>query len=702
MVEIARDIFTIYAFTFATGWGLYDLTVPDFLKRRYLALILPAGLGLLQLSIVSGYTIYEASPIIRALPIALVIGASTLLIALIRWIQRQKSLSWGRRFGSILGSMRPRSFAIGTILAAVFIASMTSVLTPILRANMATTPYRIGIDQVGYAESAQFLVEGGTTVTARHRLLLELRTDDFKKAKAQSAKDNHQETYIDTEFLLKADRWGYPGTLAALTILTGAKHVFKIEFLMLIVNFALLLALVYYTARSILRLPSIYAFATMLAIAFNCNLLNVYYEGQLAEVFALPFFILIFILFIVTRSSPQSLADIEKFDLVRASALLAFLIANLFSAFNEALVLVFATVFGSLTLDILFHRRTNLIALSVLTFGFGAGFLIVFPFSNHWLSYTIANLSGLSRAGFWQPHWASFAEMIGLFDIYQTPGSSPQVRDASNAIANTVASVVAMFLILRLMLRERDIDRSFWLAIPALVLAEYVKSHYIDDILNYPYMKLYTMFVPLLGCLAMAGLYSFTRSQVFVLRLAPFVACMAIVVTGSHYIIRYDDQSGYVTRDMFSLYTFDGKRRFDRFALVTNHADIQQYMFAPLLDMHWADEKGDQKLMGPDLQRPVAVSVRQGDVPCRQCLARFFAGRIVYEDPTFLVIDTGMILKDLCSSDVAAQSLASLSDNPREVWRPNHRTGIDTDGSPYRQCDFGFVQKFLRRGSPAT
>lgn len=685
LLEIARDLGLVYAFTYLTGIGLYRLVVPPYLRRAYLHPLLAPGVGFLQLAIVVGYVIYASRPIGTAIPISAGIAIVTTVAGL-------RSMAF-RRF-----RWSPR-IALGTCGLAV---AACAILWPVLSAGSATTPYRIGIDQVGYAESAQFLVEGGTLRGAKAALLAELDTDDLRKAKAQSYKDTHFETYVDTEFLVKAFRWGYPGSLAALTVLTGNAHVYKLEFLILIFNFALMLAVTFYLARTAFSLPILAAYAVMLAVGFNCNLLNIYYEGQLAQIFVFPYFMLLFAIFVRARTWRGGLRVLRSGETVRSIAFFALLTAGLFSAFNEVLVLIVAIIIATIAFDLVFFQRSSIVAIAIVGAGLGAGFILVFPFSQQWISYTLANLSGLSRAGFWQPHWASLAEIVGLLDMYQAPGYTLQAQTIENVRVNIGISVVAAFLVVRLLLRERDIDRSFWLAAPLLVSAEYVKSRYADSILNYPFMKVYTMFVPLLALIVLVALYRFSRDRNIAFGLGHYAASVVIVATGIFYISHYTQQRQVVTADMFALYRHDDARRFDRYALLTNHQDIRQYMFAPLISMHWIDESGVQKYFRADFDRPLATVIRQEEMSCRQCLVSFFAGSIVYEDATMVIIDTGLRVSDFCGSEVARESISALDYDPQATW---HKDVFDFNGSyvtSYRQCDFRYVKKLIARSLGTT
>ena len=76
----------------------------------------------------------------------------------------------------------------------------------------------------------------------------------------------------------------------------------------------------------------------------------------------------------------------------------------------------------TVAIDLALTLRTNVASIAYMLVGFAGGALLMLPVSATWFYYTFANLSGLSRAGFWQPHWASLAEILGLMDMYRRNG----------------------------------------------------------------------------------------------------------------------------------------------------------------------------------------------------------------------------------------------------------------------------------------
>ncbi len=711
MLAITLDLSLIYLYSFLTGIGLHRMLTPGFLKRPSFALVFVPCLGLAQLTIVCAYLIFFSAPIVDSLFVSGAIGALTFVFSALRGKPMSNSISDQIRvfFTANFRSWGPNIAKIG-----FFVLLLGIVMSPVIRAGIPTTPYRIGIDQVGYAETAQYLLEGGTLKKIKATLLSQLNTTDIAKAKNQNLRVFRFETYVDSEFLLKAFRWGFPGAVAALTFLTGSSHAYRTAFLLVIFSYALMLALSFRILRDYFRVPTIAAFAAMVAVALNCNLLNVYYEGQLTQVFMLPLFTIMLVLLLQARSFPTAKGDFRVVPrgLLKSLFLFMLLVACTFSTYNEAMVLIIGFVVVTVILDLIFYRKFAKLPLIFAGLGLAGGFIAVFPFSKQWFVYTIANLHGLSAAGFWQPHWASFAEILGLLNMYSNPGYALVPRTLSNVIIDLTLSIFLVAVVAYFVRKIRDIDSVFWISPLAIILVAYLKMHFIDQILNYPYMKIYTMLTPLVACFAFAALYNLgesknavaiknhvtkNRRQIwdnqqaaaarhFVTKYAMFLAVVTVAATGLLYINQYLGQSGYVTSDMFSMYTYaDGARKFSDVALVTAHRvpSIADYMLVPLISMNLVNE-GREKYIAPYLHLPVVVIMRSGNLRCRACFIRLFRKRIVYQNDLYIFLNSGKELRKICSTKADQYTLSSLDFNNKSDW----------PGLP-QQCNLEFGLTYL-------
>jgi len=676
---IAMTLVTTYVFAFFVGFGLYELLVPAVLKPRYMFALLAPGLGFLLIAIIDGYLIGLSLPIALSIPIVLAFGS---VMAVAAVVFRGKSLV-----------ARFRSFEAPPFLAtAAFSVMIVLILAPSFRAGLPTTPYRIGIDQVGYAEAAQYLVEGGTLARAAADLKRTMGTSDLRLAKYQNSKSLDYPTSIDSEFLLKALRWGFPGVIATVSLVTHSQHVYQCEFLLLIFNFGLLLGVCFFILRSIFGLPAGISLLFVGAMGLNCNLLNIYYEGQLAQIFTMPYILLILVLFHVARTweGRHSLALVRSPEVIRTIALFGLLVAGMFSAYNEAMLLVGGFFYLAWLLDLIIRRRTSRSALLFTIVGLALGFALMPAVSSQWILYTFANLAGLASAGFSQPHWASPAEMLGLFDMYRETGYVLVPRSSLNLLLNAGVSVVVVFLACFAIGRDKTLDRAFWIAPIVLVVAGYVKIHMLDGISNYSYTKIYTLLLPLLIIPVFVGGYRLikllpegtTRSFV----LPP----VAIIVTGALYIAQYLGQGSVVDRDQLAMYHYDGERAFAKYAIETRDHKLDKYMLTSLVDLKWIDQDGTQKVLAPELARPVALLLSKTALTCVDCFAQRYKADIVFSNTDYFLVNFGKSLRAICVPMARQYTVATLDPGagPRAQW-----TAL-----PSAQCDYSlpFALKFVK------
>lgn len=674
MIDVAYMLLKVFAFAIVSGLGVSLLIVPSRLLRGPIVFLIVPCLGLLQLAILDGYLIASSRPLSTSIQDSVIVGAVALVAAvLLKYLERRHARrsvidtkSWMTRpFHDALRAM----VRIHPATLLLFIGAGLIILSPTLRANAPTTPYRIGIDQVGYAETAQYLLEGGTLQSGQRDLLESLNITKLKKAEAHNLLSLNFGRYVDSEFLLKALRWGFPGVLASLAILTGSPHVYRVEFVSLIFCYLLIAALSYRIAREAFYLPHLAALASAIAIAFNCNLINVYYEGQLAQIFAEPFILLVLFSYVILRRLEPRTSTRANFERYRFAALLAFLIGGLFFAYNEALVLVFAYMLAVVFVDLLGKRQFKGRAFATLACGSFVGGVLAFPISSHWVRYTFANLAGLSHAGFWQPHWGSLAEIVGLQDMYgHAPYMLLQRSSANEVLTMCISFALAVVLAGYLTRCSRRVDVRFWLVSLLLIGAVYVKSKYLDGILNYPYMKLYTLLLPLAGSAVLASL-SVKHVRRWPVITGSLVAAAFICITGMHYIWTYLNQSAYVTSDMFALYDPAVHRRFGDVAIETarRQPGIKDFMLTPLVTLNWINESDGPKYIGPFLNLPVSVLLWKSDLYRPATLARM-SRDIIYENPSFAVVKLNRSLREICVRESGKYRVDELSDAPSDSW----------------------------------
>ncbi|OGW12017.1 MAG: hypothetical protein A2W77_00760 [Nitrospinae bacterium RIFCSPLOWO2_12_39_16] len=651
MLEFIYVTVVAYLFLSFTGIGIYILLTPNFLRNPVIFPFLMPVCGLLQLSAISAYIISFNLHIIYSSYISVFAGIITLSLSLkykkdliLNGIESLKQMSLKYLLGSIL-----------------VIAALIIVLSPTFEGNFLTTPYRIGIDQVGYTETAQFLFKDGTLRSAEIEIMNQLDTKDIVAAKKNNIYALKFNSYVDSEFLLKALRWGYSAILANLTYITGQDNVLRVAFIGLIFNYALIFALTYFFFFYFFEYSYIFSLLASLALLLNCNLLNIYYEGQSAQIFGMPVFLIMLLVFLWLRRDEPRLKRLRFLDLffdkenLQQIFLVAFLTAGLLSIYNELIFTFIIFLVLVMFFDIILTRRVKLYSTILIVTSVGIGFLIVLPFSFKWLYFIIAHLKNVGIAGWWQPKWAFPTEILGISDIFANNpkmGTDLQIRSKWDLLLNIILSELILTVVLVYISKAKDVDKSFWLSAPFFISLIFIKNSYVEHIHNYQYMKAYTIFLPLIFVLVFASLSFCSRSKSrlieYMVKSARYMMILLIMASGLFYINKYKQERGYVTRDMFDLATLNQKVDINSYALITHRLRMDEYMLAPIIPLNWLNLNfsGNIPNIKPHLNKQVAILLKKEDLKCSVCIVKKYSDFIAYENPSFIIIDTKRLLKE--------------------------------------------------------
>lgn len=375
--------------------------------------------------------------------------------------------------------------------------------------NSFGQPYRVGIDQVGYAVTAQYLRDGGTPSALRREIVRQTGQPGETQALNAHLTALSFNLSVASEFLLKAHRLGYPVYLAGIGQLLGREAVIDYQFCLLAVPWFVALLLLLWFFRDVLRLPDLVARAMAAGVAMNPNQLNVLFEGQHAQVMAFPLLVLFFGGMYCHRSAPVATPGL--------GVIVALAGIGIFSLYSDAYIAL-GVIGGALWLadlgarDWPALRRTTVFGLSV-----ALGVALLNRYTMEWVGFIqrhLANLGG-GNGGWPQPHWASPAEIAGYFSMYRGALGNllprPDVRVWLEAAA-TIAIVVAVAEGGRRAWRDARVMR-YW-AVPALVLAwVYVDLRWLKGFHNYGFMKFYTLLLVPLSALHWTSLHAYVRHR---------------------------------------------------------------------------------------------------------------------------------------------------------------------------------------------
>ncbi|MDA8170383.1 MAG: hypothetical protein M0Z48_00950 [Nitrospiraceae bacterium] len=645
--EIYRDLGIISLYIFFLGLGFYFLLTPDVLRDAFLFPFLVMAYGLMELSIISVFTVHLNVPVVNGLPISLIISGIMLALALL----------FKRRM--ILFELGKLKDSKGKVFSMLLIGILLTLigLSPIMRSSLPTTPYRLDIDQAGYAEVGQYLLEGGTVKQTESDILRQTGATDLDKAILNNDAALKFNTAIDAQNLLKALRSGYPAINAIFAYMTGSDHIYKVQFLALAINYVLLFGIILFVFYRLFFLREGESLLFSFAVVMNSNLINVYYEGMGPQFFFMPFLVILAAGYCHLRrqsasnNPPSQMKQQPLRQYLLPVLFLAFIFAGAMNIYNDGILIFAAFLFISFVFDIFLLKRINRNApYMILAMCLGA--LLIFPHSFQFIRWYPKVLGKFIHiAGFWQPHWASPAEILGIFNIYvpRYVKDFPILlkRTEWNSFINVILSCLIVIPAANYIVRDKDIDASFWLAAPAFVLIIFFKVFFIDHINNYDYMKAYTIFIPLLAVLILAAFDHFSGSSARKLwDLGKIILVVAIIFSGVQYINQYDRESRTVTKDMFNLYEYNKKNDniLDSYAFITNKGTMDEFMIIPLIPFRWLNQGAD-KNPRPDIMKKVALLIQKKDFADPSIFNRY-RRHVVYENSSILIINTGKLLEE--------------------------------------------------------
>ena len=645
-LRIIWDVAVVYIFLVGNGMGIYFLLVPNHLRNPLLFISLAPAMGLLSLSIIAVYIVSWNKPAVFSLYGSLLVAGVAFALSA---AGKKVSLSFtGKRRERLPGQTAKTLLMILSLLLII--------LSPVLRTGFPTTPYRVGIDHAGYGEIGQFLLEGGTLKEAAREIAFQVNKKNLNEALQEHQRALRFNSYVDAEFLLKTVRQGYGAILATFAFLTLSDHVFKVQFISLIISYLILFGLTYYFARLVLHLRESTSLLVSLSLVLNSNLLNVYYEGQYVQIFFMPFFFLLLLPYFHLRESFLS-PDLSKRDLWRkpipSILLTGFILAGMLNIFNEGSLVVLALLLLWTAADLLWNPK--MIGRSIVFWGgsFLVGFGLILPHSLQWIKFVSNQFQSFNHAGFWQPHWASPAEMIGIFNMYVPAYTQhfPRLLERSGGdwFGNLLFSGALLVFLFVYLQKKKNLDRSFWLAPPFFVFLVFMKSSYFDRNHNYNYMKAYTILLPflLIFWFQITEFFSLRRVGKGLATLIHYLVPALIVCNGMAFISQYLKESRVVTRDMFGLYEHNksNKNEFNEYVFITQKGRIEEFMLTPLIPFHWLNQ-GEGKEVKPHLNKRVVFLIRKEDLASPSIL-NAYREDIIHEDSSFVMIRTPFELKEL-------------------------------------------------------
>jgi hypothetical protein len=533
------------------GLGIFALITPDSFRKPYLYALVAPGFGLLLLVIIGSWVMATSTAITWTMILSLIMATGLNLFVLRRANIREKISI--KRF-RLNKKLLLKVLGAGVLLLGI----LCLIVLPGVKEGNLTTPLRTGPDSTGYAGAAQTLVEGGTLSSIAEDLKAATGKEDLEEAKKANFQLLRFDLHCSSEFLLKALRWGYPTVLANMTWVTDLDSVYRLDFVLLIFPWAMLLGLAYYACRTIIKARWFICLLLSGALVLNCNLLNIYYEGSYAEVMAIPIFFML-LLYLYNIRENDTFKNTQ--DQIKQIVFVGFLGAALLSIWTEACIVLGIICFIILVLDLLQIHKTQKTWMSIIGLGALLAFILVAPLTwsliLFYKNYFFLHLGNITQGGWWQPQWATLSEIMGWTNIY-AHGSLPALvqRNTIEVVLAFFGSIFIAVAALSYLFSNNRHQRSFWLASIVFVVLVFLVTGFLDRT-NYQYYKAYTMFLPIMFLLVYAAIFfliKIIKSRWKYVLYGIVAVCIGITVyNGISYIKKYNRESSYVTEEMFAL-----------------------------------------------------------------------------------------------------------------------------------------------------
>jgi hypothetical protein len=617
----------VLCLSLACGLGPYLSLVPARLRGAFVGTTLLLTLGMGFVLIAAVHCVWLGVPLTWAVPGAATVSAGFLV--------------WGLR--------RPREFAarLGAAGAGVWrwkyhlgaSAALAALLSWPGWGKELCQPIRVGLDELGYAITGQFLLDGGDLASLGSRVKAETGEEDLGRGLDKNGTTVNVNTNVASEFLLRSMRW-YPSGVAAVLAAAGERFVLPVQFLLLFFPLVLLFGVAHHFLRTLVGLSETLSVLGAASVLMNVNLLNVLCEGQHAQVFGSPFFLLLLGQLYFLRNGAAAGFREYAFTCLLSTVVLCSYPEMAF------LTLVLTGLIGCLDLvlvrKICDPKLLKFALAAVAGFVLAGGYALVVPM---FLWKHLANMQ-TGNVGFWQPQWAVPAEVLGLFNIYDPAvqgyvGRQNWTPFSLFAVVGLSALCVEV-VVLRILSGVRC-DYSYWLAPLLFIAVVFLKVFLVNRIHNYQYMKAYTLvLVPVLGFF-FGSMALLSSARAWPRMLLP--ACMVWMIgEGGAYLRQYAREAIHVSCPPARAERLRAGLAWDDYVWVTMSQGYDQFAYASLVPFNWVNMGGN---LSPHLPPHFGKKIGIWSLKDLAGTGQKPAGGlpVLYEDDQVALFDTGLTLQ---------------------------------------------------------
>ena len=633
----------VFFITIIAGAGPFLLIVPSIIKRSPLGIPLLLAFGLGMISLVSLYILSMNIAAKWSVHAAIAISMTSLLVT------GATNLPWlVKEIKTDIAESRKWILALAINSAAVLI-----LLIPGFSRGM-TQPFRIGVDQLGYAITGQYLLDGGSLHELTSEVVRQTGIVNPNEAIRANSTCLEMNVNIACEFLLKSKRW-YPATLAAMCSATGNELVANCQLLLLFTPLLLLLYCSWHMFTKYFLFPRWIALLAAWASTYNCNILNVLHEGQHAQIYAMPLLALLIFQLLEFRSGTQINSISGKIE-VRQIFYTAIVMAFLMGGYSELAMVIAAITAIAVIIDIISRKLTHTFSALAFSSCLLLGMALTGPYGFSWPEFILAHVKNLqSNGGFWQPQWGLPLEIVGLIDMYNPAASVYIGRGFNQEILYEIISIVMIEIVfIFLFFKRYSIDLSVWLAPFAFTIMIFIKVYLINHIHNYQYMKAYTMLGPFLTGIFLASLsFLFNNRQAnnkFIAWSAPILASIIIIGTGLRYIIHYERESKVLPIELATDKNLRSILDAEKATILCVTGNVEQMMVGAYIRFNWLNLGWSNPFLLPHNGKKILLFVLKSDLAQPEADIKT-PYSIVYESPSLILLDTGETINSLEHAD---------------------------------------------------
>jgi hypothetical protein len=697
-----RNTVIIYLFLFVVGASLHAWMTPSFLRQRFSWLAIIPLYGLIVVSVVGSYFIAFDVAIALLAPGLIILS---LLCFLIQYRINRQKLTAAFQWPELKSSYRGGLFTYTCVITPVILCMIIPVVMP----GLPSSPFRLGPDMALYAKTAQFFLDGGTWTEAGLRATELANMTPGEITLYADATLTWPEMYYF--------RWGLTAYQASASIVTFASHTYETQFISMVIPYLLAGGLVFVWLNGFGGLSPAVSGLGAIAFVFNANLINLWFEGFYGNAFVLVFFVYVLLIFINQREK-----NLSRTEFIRSTSTLSLLFAATLFSYPEAVAFIFVVYAGFIFLaDLGYNRTIKWSSYGSLFVGGVVGILIVLPcgFLIKWLLLAFNLLTVQGGNGYQQPLWSLPGEILGFESIYLNTSvaliGQLLVRSVADNVLVYVTSCLALFVSIRYLIRVKRPGNAIYIASMAMVIFSAVYVSYRLPQNNYTYMKMYVFHLPFLFLLFWNSLTSpgldATKNSARALNYAMMLAFSFIFINGLLYIIQYRQEEMVVEKNRIALHkdlattdfknvilypVFRGQGHLIRDILHRN-AYPAVLPLPWIIPGHWVGKPYFEKFRDDKVYLFVEKRPRR--------VYHYKQENLVFENPSFLIVDSGMKISDALQTPQGPLNLDVFNDlvsveldadqqaHNKEVGLP-----LDFDPATYLEINPGLVEFWKSHG----